>query len=275
MLAGALLLSAGGLYTGYVVYQQQQVRAAPLAEALYTPAELAQRLAAPPAPAASQPRPSAPAPASSLQVSDPPNVYAPAAPISGPPPYVAPAADQPGPSAPAPASSLQLSDPPNVYAPAAPISWPPPYAVPAAISIAIPSIDVYAKVVQLGTTYDEKGELVWETPNHAVGHHIGTAHAGEAGNAVYSGHMSSPVKGEGNIFNKLPDVKLGDTVFLETADDVIEYRIIVRQVVEPTAVSVMAPTAAPVITLITCYPDLVYSHRLVLTGELAAQQPKE
>ncbi len=235
MLAGALLLSTGGLYTGYVVYQQQQVRAAPLAEALYPPAELAQRLAAPPAPAADQPRPSAPAAASSLQVSDPPNVYAPAAPISVPPPYV----------------------------------------VPAAISIAIPSIDVHAKVVELGTTYDEKGELVWETPDHAVGHHIGTAHAGEAGNAVYSGHMSSPVKGEGNIFNKLPDVKLGDTVFLETADDIIEYRIIVRKVVEPTAVSVMAPTAAPVITLITCYPDLVYSHRLVLTGELAAQQPKE
>jgi sortase A len=39
-------------------------------------------------------------------------------------------------------------------------------------------------------------------------------------------------------------------------------------VVLPTQVEVMAPTRDPVVTLITCYPYLVNTHRLVVVGEL-------
>jgi sortase A len=39
-------------------------------------------------------------------------------------------------------------------------------------------------------------------------------------------------------------------------------------VVLPTQVEVMAPTRDPVVTLITCYPYRVDTHRLVVVGEL-------
>lgn len=135
-----------------------------------------------------------------------------------------------------------------------------------AVRISIPSIDVDAPVVELGTIRNEKGELVWETAKHAVGHHMGTAHPGERGNVVMSGHISSPVRGEGNVFSRLPELKVGETVVVQTAGETYRYRISDRRVVDPSEISVMNPTAAPILTLITCFPDWIYSHRLVVTG---------
>jgi LPXTG-site transpeptidase (sortase) family protein len=139
--------------------------------------------------------------------------------------------------------------------------------------VRIPSIGVDSPVVELGTVLDEKGQWVWETPKHAVGHHRGTAGPGEAGNMVLSGHISSPVRGEGNVFAALPRVKLGDELVVETKRGRFLYRVVTRRVVEPDAVDVMAPTEAAMATLITCYPDWVYSHRLVLTAEPLGYQP--
>jgi sortase A len=135
-----------------------------------------------------------------------------------------------------------------------------------AVRISIPSIDVDAPVVELGTIRNEKGELVWETAKHAVGHHIGTANPGDRGNVVMSGHISSPVKREGNVFSRLPELQVGEAVVIQTAGETYYYRISDRRVVDPSEISVMNPTATPVLTLITCFPDWVYSHRLVVTG---------
>jgi sortase A len=41
------------------------------------------------------------------------------------------------------------------------------------------------------------------------------------------------------------------------------------RIIEPTDVSVMYPSTEPIVTLQTCYPYLVDSHRLVVIGELA------
>jgi len=40
------------------------------------------------------------------------------------------------------------------------------------------------------------------------------------------------------------------------------------EIVEPTYVSVMDPTARPTITLISCYPYLVDNQRIVVFAEL-------
>ena len=116
----------------------------------------------------------------------------------------------------APPPGVALREPPPVFdvlpevaATTRRISAPP-------VSIRIPAIDVDSRVVELGTTVDEHGELVWETPKHAVGHHLGTANPGETGNVVLSGHINSPIRQEGNVFSKLPRVKLGDEVIVET-----------------------------------------------------------
>lgn len=132
--------------------------------------------------------------------------------------------------------------------------------------IAIPSIGLDSKVIDLGTRV-ESGQLVWETPAHAVGWYRTTALPGQSSNIVMSGHISSPLRGEGSIFRRLPEVTVGDIVVLETDAGQHRYRVVSRAIVSPTAVSVMAPTPTETLTLITCYPDLIYSHRLVVQAQ--------
>jgi len=157
-------------------------------------------------------------------------------------------------------------EPPPVFEAPELASVPQAVVYPPAVRISIPSIDVDAPVVELSTIRNEKGELVWETAKHAVGHHMGTAHPGDRGNVVMSGHISSPVKGEGNVFSRLPELQVGEAVVVQTAGETYRYRISDRRVVDPSEISVMNPTAAPILTLITCFPDWIYSHRLVVTG---------
>ena len=146
---------------------------------------------------------------------------------------------------------------------------PSPTATPApATRIIIPSIELDSKVMEIGTKYNDKGELVWETAPYAVGHHIGTANPGEAGKIVMSGHISSPISREGDVFRKLPDIKLGDEIVLyNTSEREFRYRVTDFGVVPPDDVSVMAPSSEPSLVLITCYPDLVYSDRLIVIAK--------
>jgi LPXTG-site transpeptidase (sortase) family protein len=130
----------------------------------------------------------------------------------------------------------------------------------------IPTIGLDSKVIQLGTRLDRRGQLAWETAPFAVGHHRGTAGAGQNGNMVLSGHISSP--SEGSIFHRLPELKVGEGVIVGTDERQYLYRVVDTKVVTPDEVSVMQPTPDPTATLITCVPDGVYSHRLVVTARL-------
>lgn len=129
----------------------------------------------------------------------------------------------------------------------------------------IPSIGVDTKVIELGTRYNEQGELVWETAPFAAGHHLGTANPGEQGNVVISGHIGS-VR-EGDVFKRLPEISIGDGVVVATNDRNYLYRVSDKNVVEPTQVEVMGSTGEEILTLITCVPDGVYTQRLVVTAK--------
>lgn len=135
--------------------------------------------------------------------------------------------------------------------------------------IMIPSIGVDAPVVPLGIHW-EKGQFVWDTASHAVGWYGSTALPGLGSNIVMSGHISSPLRGEGSVFRRLPEVQVGDVIVLETAAGEHRYRTAARNIVAPTAIAIMAPTATETLTLITCYPDLIYSHRLIVRAEPAS-----
>ncbi len=163
-------------------------------------------------------------------------------------------------------SGLQIATPPSQ-----PQSLPiarTPIKEPAARRIIIPSIGLDSKIVHLGLKLD-KGKWTWETPDHAVGHHEGTANPNESSNVVLSGHISSPIKGEGSIFKRLPEVKTGDVVILENSVGLFSYIVQEVKLVKPDDVWVMYPTASETVTLITCYPDLVYSYRLVVVAKPA------
>jgi LPXTG-site transpeptidase (sortase) family protein len=129
----------------------------------------------------------------------------------------------------------------------------------------IPSIGVDTKVVPIGTKTDAQGHILWETAAFAVGHHKGTGLPGEAGNVVLSGHISSPR--EGAVFSKLPQVKAGDGIVVGTAERQFLYVVVDTKVVTPDAVEVLDPTDKAMVTMITCVPDGVYSHRLVVKAE--------
>ncbi|MFN0074122.1 MAG: sortase [Chloroflexota bacterium] len=128
--------------------------------------------------------------------------------------------------------------------------------------IIVPSIGLDSKIVPLGTTIGKAGSTVWETAAFAVGHHRGSANPGEPGNLVLSGHISSPH--EGAVFNKLPSLKVGDGIIVVTPHQHHIYVVRDIQTVKPTAIEVLNPTANSIATLITCVPDGVYSHRLVV-----------
>jgi sortase A len=137
---------------------------------------------------------------------------------------------------------------------------PPPVAIPtpgpeAPTRIVIPALDVDALIVE--------GDS-WEQLKLGVGHHLRSANPGERGNMVLSAH--NDIYGE--IFRYLDDLKLGDEVIVYAGEQPYRYIVTSKQIVEPTEVSVLAPTTKPVATLISCYPYMVDTHRIVLVAEL-------
>jgi sortase A len=83
--------------------------------------------------------------------------------------------------------------------------------------------------------------------NRGVGWIEGTAMPGEDGNVGLAGHRDG-------YFRGLKDLKLGDTIEVQSVDRTMRYRVSSLEIVEPTDVSVLDPTDVPSITLVTCYP---------------------
>ncbi len=125
-----------------------------------------------------------------------------------------------------------------------------------AVRIMIPSLSVDAPVV----AGDD-----WESLKKGAGHHLGSANPGERGNCVISGH--NDIYGE--VFRDLPDLSVGDEVVVHTLSASHRYVVEQTRIVEPTEVSVMDGTSTPVLTLISCYPYRVDTHRIVVIASLA------
>jgi sortase A len=132
--------------------------------------------------------------------------------------------------------------------------------------IVIPTIGLDSKVIQLGTRLDRNGQIAWETAPFAVGQHKGMAGPGQNGNMILSGHISSP--SEGAVFHSLPELQVGQGVVIATEERQYLYRVTDVKTVTPDQVSVLDQTPDPTATLITCVPDGIYSHRLVVTARL-------
>ncbi len=106
----------------------------------------------------------------------------------------------------------------------------------------------------------------WEQLKQGIGHHIGSANPGTTGNVVLSAH--NDIFGE--LFRDLDRLQPGDEAVVYTASQKFVYRVIRIRIVEPTDVSVMAPTGRPTLTLVSCYPYMIDNQRIVVTAELAS-----
>jgi len=104
----------------------------------------------------------------------------------------------------------------------------------------------------------------WESLKKGVGHHIGTANPGERGNVYLSAHNDI----YGQIFRRLEELDLGDEVVVYAGAKSYRYIVHEKRIVEPTDVSVMYPTTEPILSLQTCYPYRVDTHRLVVIARL-------
>lgn len=138
---------------------------------------------------------------------------------------------------------------------ATPVAIPTPASQPPT-RIVIPKIDVDAPVL----AGDD-----WETLKKGAGHHTGTANPGERGNVYISAHNDI----YGQIFRRLEELDLGDEVMVYAGTTAYRYIVREKRIVEPTDISVMYPTTTPILSLQTCYPYMVDTHRLVVIAQLA------
>jgi len=83
--------------------------------------------------------------------------------------------------------------------------------------------------------------------NRAVGHIAGTSEPGTDGNSGIAGHRDG-------FFRGLKDIAPGDAITLETIGRTQTYRVERTWIVDPGDVSVLDPTPARSLTLVTCYP---------------------
>lgn len=104
-----------------------------------------------------------------------------------------------------------------------------------------------------------------ETLKYSVGHFNETAMPGQVGNFCVIGHRSYAY---GEFFNRLDEIKKNDCITIESKGNAFKYKVTDIFVVTPDEVSVLNPTEDPEITLITCTPIRVGSHRLIIKGAL-------
>ncbi len=125
--------------------------------------------------------------------------------------------------------------------------------------IVIPAIAVDAPVVE--------GDD-WDALKKGAGHHISSANPGERGNCIISAH--NDIYGE--IFRDLPELKVGDEIRVETQTQSYRYVVQQTQIINPNdadaAANVMGATRSPVLTLISCYPYGVDTHRIIVIAGL-------
>lgn len=122
--------------------------------------------------------------------------------------------------------------------------------------VRLPRISVDTAIVSAGFSFGQ-----WDVPRHTAVHYWPIAgYPGTPGNIILAGHVGY----QGEIFNRLPAVQQGDEIFITASD--YERRYIVREVLTllPTETWVMSPTIDEQLTLITCVPIGVYSHRLIV-----------
>lgn len=128
-------------------------------------------------------------------------------------------------------------------------------------TIRIPALGADWKKTILQGTSDE----ILDTME--VGHYKSTEDPGELGNFALAGHNNT----QGTVFDRVPDLKVGDEIIVETAHAVYTYTFRSSEIVTPDKNNVLlpvpwkngqAPTEA-ILTLTTCWPVDVWNERWI------------
>ncbi|GAA2189289.1 hypothetical protein GCM10009786_21820 [Leucobacter alluvii] len=126
------------------------------------------------------------------------------------------------------------------------------------------------RVPAFGTTYANrvaettKWETVLNLDDKGIGHYEMTQMPGEPGNVALAGHRSGPLI---NSFREVMNLRVGDPLFVETADGWYTYRFRSIEYVLPDETDVLNPfprlEGTPgddqILTLTTCHPKMAGS----------------
>jgi sortase A len=144
------------------------------------------------------------------------------------------------------------------------------------VRLQIPVVNIDSKIVpvtwQMIPTKDGVTKSEWQVADYAVGHHAGSAHPGEMGNVVLSGHVDY----KGQVFKDLDKVNKGDEVTVYTMKGQYLYVVSDIKLVQEEGVSeeqkrrnaaFMNPTPDQTLTMITCWPYGIDTHRLIVIAK--------
>lgn len=91
---------------------------------------------------------------------------------------------------------------------------------------------------------------------------------------VLTGHRGLP---RAELFTRLDEMELGDEIDIHVLDEIHAYKVIDIETVEPEKLQdlTITPNGKDLVTLVTCTPYGVNSHRLLVTGERTEYVPRE
>jgi LPXTG-site transpeptidase (sortase) family protein len=141
--------------------------------------------------------------------------------------------------------------------------------------VEIAAISLSADVVPAGLIQRDGG-VTWEVPAFKIGHAESTAGAGQPGNAVLLGHVTSVRSG--NVFANLDQVEVGQPINVFAETTAFTYTVVSTTHVPRTDTTSIEPGEAAAVSLITCtgvwLPTIWdYTERLVVRAELNHDQP--
>jgi sortase A len=144
-----------------------------------------------------------------------------------------------------------------------------------AVHISVPAVGIDAEIQEISPVEVVVGQQTvfeWPVVDWAAGHHSTSANPGEGGNIVIAGH--DDVRGE--VFRGLHDIKVGDQVVVST--DTKDYTYVVQEIhmrlfntasldEQLTIGGFIGPMPEERLTLVTCWPYKVDSHRLIVVAK--------
>lgn len=133
-------------------------------------------------------------------------------------------------------------------------------------TVSIPKINV-----ELPIYHGTKEEVL----SVGAGHMEGTALpvGGENTRCVLTGHRGLP---SSKLFTRLDEMKEADLFFLDICGKTLAYEVTEIEVVEPEEIQVIEPKKGEdLVSLVTCTPYGLNTHRLVVTGRRVAYREKE
>ncbi len=123
--------------------------------------------------------------------------------------------------------------------------------------ITIPKISVSLPV--FGHTTDwllQSGACLLDGTSYPTG--------GKSTHAVISAHRGVP---NATLFTRLPELKKGDKFYIKIGNKTLAYQVFKRQVIKPTNTAPLGiKKGQDLVTLMTCTPYMINSHRLLITG---------